>query len=365
MRFVDEAVISVKAGKGGNGCVSFRREKFIPRGGPDGGDGGEGGNVFFVADTRLLSLYDFRLKRRYEAENGQGGSGRQRHGRKGADLILALPAGTLVFEQSAEGETLLADLADPQIPWLAAAGGRGGKGNEHFKSATMRAPRFAQKGEDGEERSLRLELKILADAGIIGLPNAGKSTFISRVSAAQPKIAPYPFTTLIPNLGVMIDEHDPDLRLVLADIPGLIEGAHLGQGLGHRFLKHVERTRFLVHILSIEDVNPENPWTGFDLINEELALFDPELAERRQIQVINKIDLRSPEEVDTLRQRAASEQREIFFISAREGQGLEALVDALWKLRAELQPHAPLVHFQEVVVHEEEFPDIEVVYTRE
>ena len=365
MRFVDEAVISVKAGKGGNGCVSFRREKFIPRGGPDGGDGGEGGSVYFKADSRLLSLYDFRLKRHYEAENGQGGSGRQCCGRKGSDLVVGLPVGTLVFEQTPEGETLLADLSEPDTLWLVAAGGRGGKGNEHFKSSTMRAPRFAQKGEAGEERALRLELKILADAGIIGLPNAGKSTFISKVSAAQPKIAPYPFTTLTPNLGVMIDEHDPDLRLVLADIPGLIEGAHLGQGLGHRFLKHVERTRFLIHILSIEDVDPEQPWAGFDLVNDELALFDDELTRRRQLQVINKIDLRSPEELDQLRERAARDGKEIFFISAREGEGLEALVDALWRLRADLEPHAPLVHYQEVVVHEEEFPEIEVVYTRE
>ena len=366
MRFVDEAIIQVKAGKGGNGSVSFRREKFIPRGGPDGGDGGDGGSLYLRADSRLLSLYDFRLKRHYEAENGQGGSGRQRYGRKGEDMVLDLPVGTLVFEQSPEGERLLADLAEPGELYLAASGGRGGKGNEHFKSSTMRAPRFAQKGEAGEEKSLRLELKILADAGIIGLPNAGKSTFISKISAARPKIAPYPFTTLTPNLGVIIDECDPDLRMVVADIPGLIEGAHTGQGLGHRFLKHVERTRFLVHMLSIEDVHIEgNPWAGFDLVNDELARFDEELMERRQLEVVNKTDLRSPEDVAALRERAEADGRRIFFISAKDGVGVEELVAAMWSLREAMDAHAPLIHYKEVETPEESFPEIEVVYTRE
>lgn len=366
MRFVDEAIISVKAGKGGNGCVSFRREKFIPRGGPDGGDGGDGGSVILRAEPRLLSLYDFRIMRHYEAQNGQGGMGSQRYGRKGEDLVLNLPVGTLVFEQSPEGEHLLADLAEPGDEFLVARGGRGGKGNEHFKTSTMRAPRFAQPGEAGEERNLRLELKMLADAGIIGLPNAGKSTFISRISAARPKIAPYPFTTLTPNLGVVIDEYDPDRRMIVADIPGLIEGASEGQGLGLRFLKHVERTRFLIHVLSIEDVDAEgDPWAGFDLVNDELNAFDEELGTRRQLQAINKIDLRTPEVVDALRTRAAADGREIFFISAQEGEGLDELLAAMWKLRDEVEAHAPLLHFQEMQVEDEEFPDIEVVYTRE
>ncbi len=366
MRFVDEAVITVRAGKGGNGCVSFRREKFIPRGGPDGGDGGDGGTVYARADSRLVGLYDFRLKKRYEAQNGQGGMGGRCFGRKGEDLTLDLPVGTLIFEQTEEGERLLADLAEPGDVVRIAAGGRGGKGNEHFKSSTMRAPRFARKGEPGEERTLRLELKILADAGIIGLPNAGKSTLISRLSAARPKIAPYPFTTLTPNLGVMIDEIDPDRRLVVADIPGLIEGAHAGLGLGHRFLRHVERTRFLVHVLSIEDVDSGgNPWAGFELINEELALFDPELAERRQLLVINKIDLRPPEDTAALAARAQQEGREILFVSAERGDGLETLADAMWRLRDALETHAPLLHFREMEREEEDFPDIEVIYTRE
>ena len=347
MKFVDEAVITVRSGKGGHGCVSFRREKFVPRGGPDGGNGGDGGNVALRADPRLLSLYDFRLKRLYEAENGQSGMGSQCDGRKGQDLELALPVGTLVFARASEGEKLLADVSDPEARVIVARGGRGGKGNEHFKSAIRRAPRFAQPGEAGEELSLRLELKILADAGIIGLPNAGKSTLISKVSAARPKIGAHPFTTLTPNLGVMVDEADPGRRLILADIPGLIQGAHQGLGLGHRFLRHVERTRFLLHILSFEDVNMEDPFAGFSLINEELALFEPALAARTQLQVINKTDLATPEQIDIVRLAAADEGREIFFISAQQGQGLEELVAAMWRLRDALDPGAPFLHPRE------------------
>ena len=366
MRFVDEARIEVRAGKGGHGCISFRREKFVPRGGPDGGNGGDGGSVLLKADGRLLSLYDFRLKRLYEAQSGRPGQGSQCDGKKGEDLVLHLPVGTLVYLEDQAGERLLADLSDPEALVTVAAGGRGGKGNEHFKSSTMRAPRFAQPGEPGEIRQLRLELKILADAGLIGLPNAGKSTFISRVSAARPKIAAYPFTTLTPNLGVMINDVDPDKRLVLADIPGLIEGAHQGQGLGLRFLKHVERTRFLVHILSAEDMDDADPWAGFTLINEELRRFDPDLAQRRQVEVVNKIDLLTPEQLAALEARATADGRRVFFISARDGLGLEPLVDELWRLRDSAEPHTPLVRPQEPVqVADEEFPEIEVIYTRE
>ncbi|RRD69333.1 MULTISPECIES: GTPase ObgE [unclassified Desulfovibrio] len=363
MKFVDEARIQVRAGKGGHGCVSFRREKFVPRGGPDGGNGGNGGSVLLKADSRLLSLYDFRLKRLYEAENGRPGEGSQRDGRKGEDLVLRLPLGTLVFCDGPDGERLLADLGQPDVEILAARGGRGGKGNEHFKSSTMRAPRFAQPGEPGEELNLRLELKILADAGLLGLPNAGKSTFISRVSAARPRIAPYPFTTLTPNLGVVIDECDPDRRMVVADIPGLVEGAHQGQGLGLRFLRHVERTRFLVHILSVEDMNGDDPWAGFQLINEELRRFDPELALRPQIEVVNKIDLLPPEKLEELRVRAQADGRGIFFISARDGLGLEPLLAELWRQCAAVRNHDPLLHFAAPETPEDrDFPDIEVIY---
>jgi len=367
MKFVDEAVIQVKAGKGGNGCVSFRREKFVPRGGPDGGNGGDGGSVYARASTRLYSLYDFRLKRIYEAQNGQGGMGSQCDGHKGEDLVIELPAGTQLYERTGQGEQLFADISDPEKLVLLASGGRGGKGNEHFKSSTMRAPRFAQKGDPGEERSFRLELKILADAGLLGLPNAGKSTFLSQVSSARPKIADYPFTTLTPNLGVLIDDMEPDKRMVIADIPGLIEGAHAGLGLGDRFLRHVERTRFLVHILSVQDVDLEadDPWAGFTLINDELEQFDEDLAQRRQIEVVNKIDLLSVEQLDALRERARQDKRDIVFISAREGTGIEELVERMWALHDSLSMNAPLVRYQEEVVKDEEFPDIEVIWTHE
>lgn len=370
MRFVDEAKIQVRAGKGGRGCVSFRREKFIPKGGPDGGDGGDGGSVYLRADSRLLSLYDFRLKRFYEAQNGEPGKGGQCNGKKGSNLVLGLPVGTLVFEETDLGPRLLADLSEPDSIVLAARGGRGGKGNEHFKSSTMRAPRFAQPGEPGQEVNLRLELKILADAGLIGLPNAGKSTLISKLSAARPKIADYPFTTLTPNLGVMIGDNDREQRMVIADIPGLIEGAHAGQGLGHKFLKHVERTRFLVHVLSAEDINEDSPWEGFDLVNEELKKFDPELGERTQIEVVNKIDLLAPDKLERLKEKARVDGRNIYFISAKEGINLEELRGELWRLNDALFRHDPLLRLADENIPQEEINDddlaeIEVEYVRE
>ncbi|MDL2209244.1 GTPase ObgE [Desulfovibrio sp. OttesenSCG-928-O18] len=366
MRFVDEATITVRAGKGGHGCVSFRREKFIPRGGPDGGNGGDGGSVYLKGVSRLMSLYDFRVKRRYEAENGRPGEGSQCHGRKGESLVVELPLGTQIYEITDEGERLFADLSEPDVEVLVAEGGRGGKGNEFFKSATQRAPRFSQPGEPGEERTLRLELKILADCGLLGLPNAGKSTFISKVSAAKPKIAAYPFTTLIPNLGVMLDDGDYDRRLVIADIPGLIEGASAGAGLGHRFLRHVERTRFLLHILSIEDMDENDPWTGFDLINGELALFNEELATRRQIEVVNKIDTADPEKVARLQEMARAEGRAVYFMSALTGEGVEEVVAAMWSLYDNLTMNAPLVVFRTQEIEEDDSDEEpEIIWTRE
>ncbi|WP_456325545.1 GTPase ObgE [Desulfonauticus submarinus] len=328
MRFIDEAKILVKAGKGGRGCVSFRREKFVPKGGPDGGCGGKGGDVYFLASNKLLTLYDFRLKRVYQAENGQPGMGSQKDGRAGKDLVIEVPVGTLIYEIKDEEqgtEVLLADLAKNGEKFLIARGGKGGKGNMYFKTPTNQAPRYAQPGLPGEEKRLRLELKLIADVGLLGLPNAGKSTFLSAISAARPKIAPYPFTTLVPNLGVIAD--DLGRKMVIADIPGLIEGAHLGQGLGHRFLKHVERTRFLVHILSIEDVDLDNIFQGFDLINKELEKFDPVLAKKQQIKVINKIDLLPKEDLRILK----SKYPELFFISALHGDGIDELLSAMWK----------------------------------
>jgi len=328
VRFVDEAEIIVRSGKGGNGCVSFRRERFVPRGGPDGGDGGDGGDVYVMADPKLLTLYDFRRKRLYAAENGRPGMGSQRFGRSGQDLIIKLPLGTQVFSLVNDREELIADLVDTDQVVLAARGGRGGKGNTHFKSSTMRAPRFAQPGEEGQELRLRLKLKVLAHAGLLGLPNAGKSTLISRISAARPKIGSYPFTTLTPNLGVLHDEHQ--VRMIVADIPGLISGAHQGKGLGDRFLRHVERTCFLVHILSVEDFDPDDPLQGFELLNRELADYSPELAARDQILVLNKTDLLSPEELDRIEKSVSRLKVPVYLISALNGTGVEELVRAMW-----------------------------------
>jgi GTPase len=367
MRFVDEAAIIVRSGKGGGGCVSFRREKFIPMGGPDGGDGGKGGDVILRANPDLLTLYDLRLKRIYEAKNGSGGMGRQKNGKAADDLVIDVPLGTQLYEVPAEtslyeapGQTdpddaavaavpgeadadkpvLVADLTEPGQTFVACQGGRGGKGNLHFTSSTMRAPRFAQPGEPGEEKRLKLMLKVLADVGIIGLPNAGKSTFIAAVSRARPKIAAYPFTTLTPNLGVV--EGDMGDRLVLADIPGLIEGAHEGLGLGHRFLRHVERTRVLLHLVSAEDTAPETLFDAFGVVDEELRRFDSALAERPQIRVVNKIDLLSPEDLAARQQVAAASGRSVLFMSALTGEGVEKVVEAIWRMARPEEPAEPV-----------------------
>lgn len=315
--------------------MHFRREKFVPRGGPDGGDGGKGGDVVFRVSPSLLTLYDLRLKRRYDAKNGQQGLGSQCNGRNAEDLVIEVPQGTLIHELSEDGERLAADLTAIGQEWIAAHGGRGGKGNMHFKTSTNRAPRFAQPGEPGEEKRLRLELRLLAEAGIIGLPNAGKSTLISAVSAARPKIASYPFTTLTPNLGVIMGEDGA--KLVAADIPGLIEGAHAGQGLGHDFLKHVSRTRLLVHLLSAEEAQGDDPLSGFDLVDEELVRYDPGLAQRPQLRAVNKADLLSPERREALLLAARERGMEIRLISALTGEGLDELVATMWEMTAKLK----------------------------
>jgi GTP-binding protein len=317
--------------------VSFRRERFIPKGGPNGGDGGRGGDVYVRADSRMLTLYDFRHKRMHEAGNGRPGMGKMCNGRSGEDLVICVPPGTLIYEVDDQGhETLLADLVKDGQEILAAEGGRGGKGNTHFKSATMRTPRFAQPGEPGEEKRLRLELKVLADVGLIGLPNAGKSTFISAVSAARPKIAAYPFTTLTPTLGVVRD--DFGRTMVLADIPGLIKGAHEGQGLGDTFLRHVERTCFLVHLLGADEVREDDPWTGFALVQEELERFNPDLGRKSQLLVVNKIDLWSEDERAFYARRAEADGLKVYFVSALHGFGLDELLTAMWDLWSQRCP---------------------------
>ncbi len=329
MRFIDEASITVRSGRGGNGCVSFRREKYIPRGGPDGGDGGRGGSVLFRADASRMTLYDLRLKHLYTAQNGQPGSGRNKHGRSGQDLVLDVPPGTKVHAlKEGSREELLADLIEPDQQVCVAQGGRGGKGNTHFKSSTMRTPRFAQPGEEGIELHLRLELNLLAEVGLIGLPNAGKSTFLTRVSAARPEIAAYPFTTLTPKLGVVRDDHNH--QLVMADIPGLIQGAHSGHGLGTTFLKHVSRTRILLHLLSVEDISLDDPWAGFELINEELHRFDPQVAAKDQIWAVNKIDLWSEDELREIQNRAGEQGILVFFMSTLHNWRVDEVMREVW-----------------------------------
>ncbi|MGD8407471.1 MAG: GTPase ObgE [Thiohalophilus sp.] len=292
MKFVDEAAIRVEAGKGGNGCVSFRREKFIEFGGPDGGDGGDGGDIYLVGERNLNTLADFRYTRRFKAENGQPGKGRNMTGKGGEDLRIPVPLGTQVFDE--DTQELIGDVVDEGQSLLVARGGRHGIGNTHFKSSTNRAPRQSTPGTPGEARQLRLELKVLADVGLLGLPNAGKSTFIRAVSAARPKVADYPFTTIYPNLGVVsVETHR---SFVIADIPGIIEGAAEGAGLGIQFLKHVSRTRLLLHLVDVSPLDPEaDPVSDVRTIEQELQRFDPQLAEYERWLVLNKIDL-LPEE---------------------------------------------------------------------
>ncbi len=351
--YYDEARIYVRGGKGGDGAVHFRREKYVPRGGPDGGDGGRGGSVYLEADPGLNTLSAFRHRQRFIAEDGRPGGPAQRHGRKGQDLIIKVPVGTIV--RDAETGEVIADLAQPGQRVLVARGGRGGLGNVHFATATNQAPTMAQRGEPGEERWLELELKLLADAGLIGFPNAGKSTFLAAVTAAKPKIAPYPFTTLVPNLGVVDVD---DFSFVLADIPGLIEGAHAGAGLGHEFLRHIERTRVLVHILDASGQEGRDPLHDFAVVNQELAAFSPELAKKPQIVAANKMDL--PEaRANWPRIKAELEQRgyKVFPISAATGEGVREVINEVARLLKTLPPPPPVTAAEraEPVVHPDHF----------
>ncbi|MDP2731120.1 MAG: GTPase ObgE [Dehalococcoidales bacterium] len=318
----DRVEIRVKAGDGGDGAISFRREKFVPFGGPDGGDGGSGGNVAIMADSNLSSLRNYKHKGLYRADRGENGRGKKQHGKKGKDLVLRVPEGTMVFKlETGEETTFLADCAQPGVSVVMAKGGRGGLGNCHFVSSTNQAPRLAQKGEAGQELSLVLELRLIADVGIIGLPNAGKSTLLAAASAAKPEIAGYPFTTLEPELGVVEVGQE---SFVLAEIPGLIEGAHLGRGLGHDFLRHALRTKILIHLI---DGSSESPAEDMARVNAELAFFDSALAEKPQLVVVNKIDLPQVQaQLDRMKTAFSEVATPVHFIAAATGEGVSELM---------------------------------------
>ena len=324
--FIDHAKIFVQAGAGGNGCVSFRREKYVPHGGPDGGDGGDGGSVFLEVSKSLSTLSPFRTRRHFRARRGQHGKGSNKAGRGGEDLILQVPPGILVRE----GEFLLADLTQPGTRWMAAKRGQGGRGNSHFATSTHQTPMEAEPGEPGQERWLELELRLLAEVGLIGYPNAGKSTLISRISAARPKIADYPFTTLVPSLGA-VDLGD-FRTFVMADIPGLIEGAHEGHGLGIQFLRHVERTRLLVHMVDPSAAGDRDPLKDWQVINNELKEYRAGLEKKPQLVAVNKMDTRpSPKRLQGLAAECRRRKIPFFRISAVSGEGLKSLTEAIWR----------------------------------
>lgn len=326
MKFVDQVKIDVKAGDGGRGCVSFRREKFIPMGGPDGGDGGRGGDVVFIVDSGLSTLLDYRYMRHYRAQNGASGMGKNMHGKSGERLELRVPPGTLIYDD--ESGEVLADLTSENTELLLLKGGQGGRGNARFATSTNRAPRHAQPGIAGDEKNLRLELKLLADVGLVGLPNAGKSTLIAAISAARPKIADYPFTTLIPNLGVV--RYGGYKTLVVADIPGLIAGASQGQGLGTRFLRHVERTDLFLHLVDLSCMQQGDAFDNFQMINNELRQHDESMALKPQLVVLTKIDVPEVrEQIDEYREHFDALGYPVMAISAVTGEGVKELVYAL------------------------------------
>ncbi len=334
--FVDEAEIEAVAGNGGNGMVTFRKEKHVPRGGPNGGDGGHGGNIVFKADTNLTTLLDFRYHRKYKAERGGDGASKDMFGKNAKDLVLKVPVGTVVTD--VETGDQVADLNAPGAIAIVAKGGIGGRGNAHFVTSIHQAPRFAENGEPGETRSLKLELKLLADVGLLGFPNVGKSTLIAAVSAARPKIANYPFTTLVPNLGVVYVE--TERAFVMADIPGIIEGASEGVGLGHQFLRHVSRSRLLIHLLDVSGMSGRDPLHDFEVLNRELELYDEALAALPQLVALNKIDVMAdPEAVDALEATLRERGHTVFRISAATRAGLKPLVyetmQSLERIRAE------------------------------
>jgi GTP-binding protein len=337
MQFIDEAEISVRAGDGGAGAVAFRREKFVPRGGPSGGDGGNGGDIILETDERLTTLLDFRFKREYRARNGEPGRGRDQNGHAAPELVLKIPPGTLV--RSIGSGEVLADLRENGRRWVLAKGGRGGLGNMNFATSTLQAPRFAQPGTEGEEKRVRLELRLLADVGLVGFPNAGKSTLVSRLSRARPKIADYPFTTLQPHLGVV--QYKDGRSFVLSDLPGLIEGAHRGAGLGHRFLKHMARTRAVIHL--VDASQDRDLVADFDAIDRELELFDPALGRKPQIVAANKIDIPDARErAEEFRKNLERRDIAVHLMSGATGEGVPELLDATVRALDSAPAPAPL-----------------------
>lgn len=345
--FTDYAKITVKSGNGGNGAATFRREKYIAAGGPDGGDGGKGGSIYFFVDKDLNTLLDFRYKKIFKAENGENGSGNNCYGKKGEDLFIGVPLGTII--KDAETGRVVADLSKEDQKELVLPGGRGGKGNVHFATSTRQAPRFSQDGEKGKEKELILELKLLADVGLIGFPNVGKSTFLSRVTSAKPKIADYHFTTIIPNLGVVKSIYGDSF--VIADIPGIIEGASNGVGLGIQFLRHIERTRLLLHVIDVSGLEGRNPVEDFYTINTELKNYSDKLSKRKQIIVANKVDVMQDDGLyKNLGELADKKGMEIYKISAATGEGIDALMNRVTEILKEL-PKEELVEVSDRIVY--------------
>ena len=356
--FIDEAIIRVKAGDGGNGCMAFRREKFVPRGGPSGGDGGKGGDVWMESSERHNTLVHFRFNPEYKAERGRHGEGAKKTGRDGADIVLKVPVGTILYDE-ATGEKVH-DFARSDERVVIARGGRGGRGNAQFATSTHRAPREHEEGRPGEERAYRLELKLLADVGLVGYPNVGKSTLISRISAARPKIADYPFTTLEPNLGVVVvgENKKDEVSFVVADIPGLIEGAHTGAGLGTQFLRHIERTRLLVHLVDVSDSSGRpDVVKDVDVILAELKKFGADLEKKPALMVASKIDVANPDKLKKLKQLAARRKLKLYPISAVTGEGIDKLKFAMAEEVVRLREH-DAASAAEAAVDESRLPEL-------
>ena len=358
--FTDYTKIIIKSGDGGNGAISFRREKYVAAGGPDGGDGGKGGDVYFVVDKDKNTLVDFRYNKKYKATNGENGSGAKCSGKSGEDIYIGVPIGTVLKDN--ETGKIIADLSRPDQKELVLKGGRGGRGNQHFATSTRQVPRFAEDGEPGQEKEVILELKLLADVGLLGFPNVGKSTFLSTVTSARPKIANYQFTTLEPNLGVVKSKDGSSF--VIADIPGIIEGASQGVGLGLKFLRHIERTRLLLHLIDVSGLEGRNPVEDFNIINEELKNYSEKLANRKQIIVATKCDVPNQELLEQLESLAKEKNMEFFKISSVTGDGLEKLLDYVSSILKTL-PKEELVEKEEKIVYTLEDDKDEFTVTRE